>query len=230
MTDARVRRIDLGYFVRPLEETGTGSARVEPCLGYLIDHPDGLVLLDTGMGSHPDVDAHYRPRRHPLPAALAACGSTIEDVRLVVNCHLHFDHCGGNPSLLGRPVFAQRVELETALSTPGYTLPELIDVSGLSYELLDGEAEILPGVLVMPTPGHTAGHQSLIVLRRDGTVVVAGQSHPSASDYGADVLAWRARGEGHAAELPMAPGWVERIQQLDPARVVFAHDRSVWEP
>ena len=46
--------------MRPAEETGTGSARFEPCLGYLVDHRDGLLLLDTGMGSHPEVDAHYR--------------------------------------------------------------------------------------------------------------------------------------------------------------------------
>ena len=46
-----VRRVDFGYFVRPAEETGTGASRVEPCLGYLVDHPDGLVLMDTGMGS-----------------------------------------------------------------------------------------------------------------------------------------------------------------------------------
>ena len=60
MGELTVRRVDFGYFVRPGEETGTGRARVEPCLGYLVGHPDGLVLLDTGMGSDPDVDAHYR--------------------------------------------------------------------------------------------------------------------------------------------------------------------------
>jgi N-acyl homoserine lactone hydrolase len=49
MTPASVRRVDFGYFVRPAEETGTGAPRVEPCLGYLVAHPDGLVLLDTGM-------------------------------------------------------------------------------------------------------------------------------------------------------------------------------------
>jgi hypothetical protein len=66
-----VRRVDFGYFVRPGEETGNGQPRVEPCLGYLIGHPDGMVLLDTGMGAHPEVDAHYRPRRRDLTTALA---------------------------------------------------------------------------------------------------------------------------------------------------------------
>lgn len=82
-----VRRLDFGYFVRPAEETGGGGPRVEPCLGYLVDHPDGRLLMDTGMGSHPDVDAHYRPRRRSLSEALAGVGALREDVRLVINCH-----------------------------------------------------------------------------------------------------------------------------------------------
>jgi N-acyl homoserine lactone hydrolase len=165
-----------------------------------------------------------------LAAALSALGLHNEDVRFVVNCHLHFDHCGGNPSLTGRPIYVQRVELETAQTAIDYTLPELVDTPGLHYEVLDGEQEVLPHVLVVPTPGHTGGHQSVAVRRGDGTVVVAGQCHDSASAYGADVLAWRAQRDGHTASLPVAPAWMDRLQQLDPARVVFAHDNAVWEP
>ncbi len=144
--------MDFGYFIRPAEETGTGSPRVEPCLGYVVVHPDGVLLFDTGMGSHPDVDAHYRPRRRPLAAALARSGFSTSDVTMVANCHLHFDHCGGNPQLAGRPVFTQAVELAAARQVQDYTLAELIDRPGLRYEELSGEAEILPGVLVLPTP------------------------------------------------------------------------------
>lgn len=225
-----MRRLDFGYFVRPPQATGTGAPRVESCLGYLVDHPDGLLLLDTGMGAAADVDAHYRPRRVPLVAALASAGVGPTDVGLVANCHLHFDHCGGNPQLAGRPVLVQRDELDAARSTPDYTLPELVDAPGLRYEVLDGEAEVLPGVLVLPTPGHTAGHQSLAVRGRDGTVVVAGQSHDTASPFAADVLAARARRDGHAEPLPVPPAWLDRVLALDPARVVFAHDHSVWVP
>ena len=230
MTDLAVRRVDFGYFVRPAEETGTGAPRVEPCLGYLVSHPAGLLLVDTGMGSHPEVDEHYRPRRRSLDVALAGVGARVDDISFLVNCHLHFDHCGGNPALPGRPIFTQRVELETALSTPDYTIPELVDAPGLHYERLDGETEILPGVLVIPTPGHTTGHQSLVVRQPDGTVVVAGQSHDTATGYGADALAWQAAHDHHSGPLPVAPTWIDRLQQLDPARVVFAHDNAVWEP
>jgi N-acyl homoserine lactone hydrolase len=216
--------------VRPAEQTEAGVAKVEPVLGYLVDHPDGLVLVDTGMGSAPDVDAYYQPVRRRLVEALAACGVGPEDVAVVVNCHLHFDHCGGNPELPGRPIVTQRVELEAARGAD-YTLPELIDAPGLRYEQLDGEAELRPGLLVIPTPGHTPGHQSLVVRRQDGTVVViAGQSHDTATGYGADALARRATREGHPGPLPVPPEWIDRLQSLDPARVVLAHDRAVWEP
>lgn len=228
--DCRVVRLDFGYFVRPAEETGTGQARVEPVLGYAIVHPRGVVLFDTGIGQHPDVDVHYRPRRIPLAAALSCAGLTPGDVGLIINCHLHFDHCGGNTALQGRSIIVQQNELAAARGVD-YTLPELVDAPGMAYEELAGEAEPLPGVLVLPTPGHTAGHQSVIVRQPDGTVVVlAGQSHDTASAYSADVLAVRATEEQHQQPLPLAPKWISRLRDLDPARVYFAHDHAVWVP
>jgi N-acyl homoserine lactone hydrolase len=70
----------------------------------------------------------------------------------------------------------------------------------------------------------------VVVRRRDGTVIVAGQSHDTASAYGADVLAWRANGDQHATDMSPVPSWIDHLQRFDPARVVFAHDRAVWEP
>jgi N-acyl homoserine lactone hydrolase len=212
--------VDLGYFVRPTEETGTGAPRVEPTLGYLIGDD---LLVDTGMGRHPEIDEHYRPVRVPLAEALAAAGSKIDDIRYVVNCHLHFDHCGGNPLLPGRPVFTQRAELDLARHETDFTLPELIDHPGARYEELDGEAEIRPGVLIVPTPGHTAGHQSVVVTRPDGTVIVAGQSHDNATLFTGDVL-------GRHAGVGEQPAWLARLLALDPKQVVFAHDNAVWTP
>lgn len=81
------------------------------------------------MGTHPEVDAHYQPARRLLSDALADVGTRVEDVTLVVNCHLHFDHCGGNPQLTGRPIVTQRLELQSA-HRADYTLLELIDAPG----------------------------------------------------------------------------------------------------
>ena len=228
--EVRVVRLDYGYFVRPGAETATGRPRAEPVLGYAVVHPRGVLLVDTGMGHHPEVDAHYHPRRIPLPVALHTAGIDLDDVNLVANCHLHFDHCGGNPSLAGRPILVQKAELAAAQAAD-YTLPDLIAAPGLTYDVIDGEAEPLPGVFILPTPGHTAGHQSLVVRRPDGTVVVLnGQGHDTASDYAADVLADQAAQDGNDQPLPIRPAWVSRLRNLDPARVYFAHDHAVWVP
>lgn len=224
-----VHQLDYGYFVRPAEETGTGSPRVEPCLGYLVRHPDGLLLFDTGMASDPDVEQWYRPRRTAVADALAELGIAVSDINLVANCHLHFDHCGGNGLFADKPIYVQAVELATARTQPDYTMTALIDIPGCDYRELAGDGELLPGVFAWPTPGHTEGHQSLVVRAAEGTVVVAGQSHDNATSFSADLLALRAYRDGHAPPLPAVADWVERIERLEPARVVFAHDHSLWQ-
>lgn len=225
-----VVRLDLGTFVRPAEETGTGQPRVEAVYGYLIRTPSGLLLLDTGLGlADSETEAWYRPRRVALPDALEWAGTGLDGIAMVINCHLHFDHIGGNPLLPGRPILCQRRELDVARSGD-YTVDELVDFAGASYELLDGEAQILPGIHVIPTPGHVDGHQSLVVECEDGSVILAGQAHDTASLWSADVLAQRARDLGHEPPLPEPSPWMQRILEFDPRQVVFAHDAAVWRP
>ncbi|MFV0130833.1 N-acyl homoserine lactonase family protein [Streptomyces sp. HMX112] len=224
-----IRRLDLGHFVRPAAEAGEEHPRVEPALAYLVRHDAGVLLLDSGVGTgSPDADAHYRPRRNDLAAALAAQGLGFDDIDVVVNCHLHFDHCGGNPLLPGRPVFVQRAELAAARAG-GYTVEALVDFPGARYEEADGEAEVWPGVRVVPTPGHTAGHQSLVVSGREGTVVLAGQAYDFASHFASAEMARRAAlGTAGPPPAPYRP-WLDRLAAFGPHRVLFAHDRSVWE-
>jgi N-acyl homoserine lactone hydrolase len=227
---ADITRLPLGRFIRPPAETGTEQPRVEIVLGYLVRHAQGTILLDTGMGdAGQETEEWYRPERVPLPEALQRKGMGLADIDLVVNCHLHFDHCGGNPLLAGTPIVAQRRELAAARGED-YTVPELVDYDGVRYEEIDGEIELLPGVLVVPTPGHTEGHQSLVLRCSDGTVVLAGQSHDHTSEFAADVLSAQARRDGVPPPLPLSPAWVDRLLDLDPRRVLFAHDASVWEP
>ncbi len=224
-----LRRLDLGYFIRPASETGDlGAPRAEAVLAYLLRHGDEVLLFDSGMGEDPEADAHYRPYRRDLVSALHDAGVDARDVTRVVNCHLHFDHCGGNPLFAGRPIFVQRSELDAARGGD-YTLPQLVDFDGAFYEELAGEAEILPGVWIIPTPGHTAGHQSLVIRQPDGTVILAGQSHHFASGFAADHLARLAERDGAAAPLPPYHPWMARLLEFEPRRVLFAHDASVWE-
>ena len=171
-----VYRLDLGFFVRPAAETGTGRPRVEPVYAYVIPHPELTVVYDTGIGAvDPETEVHYQPHRRSLAAACRNVGIALDAIDVVVNSHLHFDHCGANPALAGRRIVVQASELEAARG-PQYTFPELVDFTGATYDVVDGEVELADGLVVIPTPGHSPGHQSLAVQADDGTLLVAGQA------------------------------------------------------
>ena len=137
------------------------------------------------MGSHPDVDARYRP--HAAFPNRGACRCRLSAGRRPHRGQLPpaFRPLRGQPRAAGRPILTQRLELAAAHAA-NYTLPELIDAPGLRYDRLDGEAEVLPELLIVPTPGaHPAGTSPGRAARRRRTVIVAaGQSHDTATAYG----------------------------------------------
>jgi N-acyl homoserine lactone hydrolase len=151
-----------------------------PGFVHMIEHPDGIVLVDTGMiDSTPELDEEWQPTPHPLPAEL------VERVAVVVNTHLHFDHCGGNRLFADRlPIHVQRIELEDARSEGDYTIREWVDFPGGAYIEHDGEAEILPGVRLVPARGHTRGHQIVVVETDEGAVVLGGDVGYSFAEIG----------------------------------------------
>jgi N-acyl homoserine lactone hydrolase len=140
-----------------------------PCFSHTIEHPDGLVLVDTGMiESTPQLDEYFHPTVHPLPDEI------VERVAHVVITHMHFDHHGANRLFPGIPIHVQRIELEDARAKEDYTVPEWIDFPGANYVEHDGEVEILPGIRIVPAPGETRGHQIVIVETDEGQVVLGG--------------------------------------------------------
>ena len=167
----------------------------------MIEHPDGRVLVDTGMiDSTPELDEKWHPF---FDEALIP-----RDVACVINTHLHFDHCGGNRLFPGVPIYVQRIERETARK-PGYTIPEWVEFEGARYVELDGEAEVAAGVSVFPTPGHTPGHQSVRVETDEGLVVLAGDV----------AYTWEAFDDP-------ANDAAARVRSLRPARIWLAHARE----
>jgi len=198
-----------------------------PSYGHAIVHGDGVFLFDNGAGTgDPWIDERFTPRVIPIETALAEQGIALTDLTGAANCHLHFDHAGQNGRLPHDvPIFVQRREW-VRVHEPDYTVAEWIDAPGLRYEVLDGEIEVAPGLRLLPTPGHTPGHQSLVVELPEGNVVLAGQAIQSrlewegATDHAASG-AWDAKDPAYAVS-------VERLRSLDPVRVHFAHDPSVW--
>jgi N-acyl homoserine lactone hydrolase len=177
-----------------------------PGLVHTIDHPDGLVLVDTGMiDSTPELDEEWQPTPHPLPAEL------VSRVAVVVNTHLHFDHCGGNRLFPGTPIHVQRRELHDARTQEDYTIPEWVDFEGATYVEHDGEAEILPGVRLLPAPGHTAGHQIVLVETVEGKVVLGGDVGYSFEEI--------ARGDTPGRQLVLELGAPTYLAHTDQVRV-----------
>jgi len=130
-----------------------------PVYVHVIDHPDARVLVDTGMTElHPAV-ADLDPRLRPLSEQ----DFDLAGIDIVVNTHLHFDHCGGNHLFAGRPIYVQRRELDDARSEDDYTIREWVEAPGVRYVPLDGELELLPGLRLVPAPGHTRGMQVVVV-------------------------------------------------------------------
>src|SRR5438105_15295909 len=122
-----------------------------PVYVHVIDHPDGRVLVDTGLTDlHPAI-ADMDPRLTPLSEQ----DFDLASIDIIVNTHLHFDHCGGNHLFAGRPIYVQRRELDDARSQDDYTIREWVDAPGVRYVPVDGELELLPGLRLVPAPGHT---------------------------------------------------------------------------
>jgi glyoxylase-like metal-dependent hydrolase (beta-lactamase superfamily II) len=196
--------------------------------GFLIRHPRGPFVFDTGFGKMDDETTQlYRTVRRDVVDALTSAGTRPADVKAIANCHLHFDHGGGNHRFPGTTILCQQAELD-AVHGKSYTIAaDVIDFPKATFEAIDGDAEPLPGLRIIPTPGHTKGHQSLVVETKQGRVILAGQAQNFASDHAIAAFARELaqRAEPHADY----PAWMDRFAELDPWRVLFAHDLAIWE-
>jgi N-acyl homoserine lactone hydrolase len=198
-----------------------------PSYAHAVTHRDGVFLFDNGVGfGNAEVESTFSPRVTKIEDALAEHGISLKDVTGVANCHLHFDHSGQNGRIPpGVPIFVQRTEW-AMVHEPDYTVAEWIDVPGLTYEVLDGEFEVAPGLRLIPTPGHTTGHQSLVLDTPDGTLILTGQAVQSRAEW--EGASEPSESGASSARDPRYPHSVERLRSLDPARVHFAHDPAVW--
>jgi N-acyl homoserine lactone hydrolase len=179
-----------------------------PIYVHVIDHPDARVLVDTGMTElHPsaiDLD----PRLSPISEQDFDLGG----IDIVVNTHLHGDHCGGNHLFAGKPIYVQGRELADARTDDIY-IREWVDAPGVEYVPIDGELELIPGVRLVPAPGHTPGLQIVVVESGERPVVIGG-----------DVAVWF--GE---LDEPETDGQL-LVHALEPEVVWLAHEHEPWRP
>ena len=214
----------------------------------LIEHERGLVLIDNGAGNKENqkfldiygIENAGEERRTRLEDGLRSLGRSTGDIALMIDTHLHFDHAGGNTWVdeggVVRPTFAnaryvvQRREYEWATHTNERTAASYFAhnfepvVAAGQFDFVSGETEVWPGIRLLPTPGHTPGHQSVLV-----------ESDGAKAFYPADLTPTSAH-----IPLPWIMGYdVEPLVTLETKRhilrravdeewlFVFEHDASV---
>lgn len=221
----RITRLDLAQVELPDHHPASDLGRVVPVHGFLIEHPAGAILVDTGVGfGNPRIDGLYRPSRVELGELLARQGVELTQVMAVINSHLHFDHCGQNPALFDTPArfYAQATELESVETDPSYTDPSWAVAPRDQRCLLRGDEEIVEGVTVLATPGHTAGHQSVLIEGAGQRVVIGAQVVWHGDEFEAEVAS--PANVDAVPDLQLAAvESIRRLKALDPDVVHFSH-------
>jgi glyoxylase-like metal-dependent hydrolase (beta-lactamase superfamily II) len=224
-----------------LMEGGTGDVTI-PIPAYLIEHPKGTVLFDSGM--HPDCQTdptgHVSARAAQLfrfhyaageevSGRLMALGKDPARIDVIVTSHLHFDHVGGNAQIPNATVVVQRREWEAGMD------PDIAAQRGFfrrDYDLghplrlLDGEHDLFGDgrIVCLPTHGHTPGHQSLRLRLDSGEIVLASDACYFCRSLREDRLP-----PGAADPAGMRQSYARlRALEAGGARLFFGHDPEFW--
>lgn len=216
--------------------TGDSGAISFPIVSWLIEHPAGLVLFDTGMHRDLQTDVtrlgrsadFFRPEftaGEEVSARLDQRGIRATDIDLIVYSHLHFDHAGGTEEIPDARIVVQEAEWQAGhdrkLIERGVYSPADFD-HGHDVEEIDGEHDLFGDGLIrcLPTPGHTPGHQSLRVELDSGPVVLTGDCV-----YFEQMLEDMAVPRfGHDLELQRRSMVELAAMRSDGCRLLFGHD------
>ena len=216
--------VPMGEFRFAADEPYAGEPGV--VIAYAVRHPAGVLLFDTGFGfGNAELDAYYQVRALPVAQALADAGIAHDDIAAVVNCHLHVDHAGQNGDFPGIPIYVQEAEWEVAHTTD-HTILDWIDTPGAEYRRIHGDHDLFDGIRIIATPGHTPGHQSLVVETPAGPHVLAGQAVYSPGEWTGEPGA--REGRTRAPDPDAYDRSLDRLRALDPVRVWFGHDADPW--
>jgi glyoxylase-like metal-dependent hydrolase (beta-lactamase superfamily II) len=146
---------------------------------WYIKAGDKNILVDTGI-SQTDIQKYLygQPYEHirSFTEALNLVNITPEDVDIIIQTHLHFDHCGHSALCKRAKVIVQEAELDFAYSPHAlffgsYNVTFLKD---LRFHVVTGDCEILPGIRVLLVPGHSPGTQAVAIDTKEGVAIISG--------------------------------------------------------
>jgi glyoxylase-like metal-dependent hydrolase (beta-lactamase superfamily II) len=228
-----------------LSDLTPGQPWTIPVASYLIVHPQGRLLFDTGVHCQSITDpvgrlGPERARRiairsqvgDDVVSQLARLGLTPADITYVVNSHFHFDHCGGNEFFPHSTFLVQLRELEAARrpgGVPGYS-PNTLDFDHpLNYQPVDGTHDVFGDgqVVLLPTYGHTPGHQSLQVhASKDTNLVFTADACYTQENLDRDVLP---RVLWDASEMSHSLATLRALRDKQGATLFYGHDPAQWQ-
>lgn len=157
-----------------------------------VESGEERILIDTGIGDPPErYSSAYKVKKdEDLMGSLKGMGLSPEDITMVINTHLHFDHTGFNNSFTGARFLAQTDEIRYSAQPDRFQRGAYIkdNIKDIDFWALDGECEVAPGVTVIPTPGHTPGHQSVIIELEDEVLIYTGDVSPLRFNLEKDII------------------------------------------
>jgi N-acyl homoserine lactone hydrolase len=208
----------------------------EPIMAYLLDTSEGWVLIDTGL----DLEILRDPARaaqtftghlpvvspeQELLTQLAYIGLAPTAIAMVVITHLHSDHAGGLCAFAHAPVYIQRAEYEARKDDP--RTPAQACFRHIDWRLLDGDTELLPGLQLLATPGHTPGHMSVLVdLPHSGPIVLGIDAGDLIENFEFDIL------PGGHVDRDLALASLRRLKSVTlraGGRLFPGHDLEFWQ-
>ena len=210
----------------------------EPISAYLLDTESGWILLDTGFdpanvqdlwtmdqhffskGIHPPIVAP----EHRLDRQLAEIGIGFDDVKHVILTHLHFDHTGYLKYFPHAKVSIQRREYAFGFGgrTTIANIVSDFDLPSIQWDLVDGDWEVVPGLSMIDTRGHTEGHQSAVVeLSNSGTIVLPFDAGDLQENFDHEIL------PGESVDDTAAMAAIRRLKAITAktsGRMILFHD------
>lgn len=221
----------------------TGNRVDLPLLAWLLRNGDETLLVDTGPTSVKSARERFHPELDPsegrtLLEQLAAKGMEPDGIDVLVNTHLHWDHCGGN-HLIPAPTYVQRAELRFAAApVPPQLAPYESPLLGMTppwfasaerFRIVEGPIRLRPGVELIPLPGHTPGSQGVLVDTAEGRYCITGDLLDSYANVHSQMPGWPDHVRGIPAGIHTdVEEWYRSLRMLEAMDVTLlpAHD---WE-
>jgi len=231
--------IDRSVFLTGMD---LGQKLKAPVYSILIIHDEGPILIDAGLNPEglKDPGQAWGPRAKVIKPSLAKedtlqsrlkqLGLALSDIKMVILTHLHWDHTGSLRFFKTAPIIVQKSEYRFALHPDAFVSAQYMEnhfAFTLNYQLVEGDCMPLPGLSLIKTPGHTPGHQSILVrLDQGGSYIFPG-----------DAICLM---DNLRLKIPSSNNWnnqqamdslhrLEHLSTLLDARIIPSHDPHIWE-